>query len=95
MKISREEVEHVAALARLRFAENEIDRFADQLNSILGYMAQLEKADTGGVEPTFHAVAKRNAFRDDTVRPSPDIDRTLANSPDPDRGFFRVPKIIE
>ncbi len=95
MKISKEEVEHVAVLARLKFSENEIERFADQLNHILAYMDQLEKLDTSTVPPTFHAVAQKNIFREDAVQPSLDIDLTLANGPDPDRGFFRVPKIIE
>jgi aspartyl-tRNA(Asn)/glutamyl-tRNA(Gln) amidotransferase subunit C len=95
MKISREEVEHVAVLARLKFSETEIDRFAGQLNHILSYMEQLEKPDTSRVSPTFHAVSQKNVFREDAVQPSPGADLTLSNGPDPDRGFFRVPKIIE
>ena len=95
MKISKEEVEHVAGLARLKFSEKETERFVDHLNRILDYMDQLAKADTSDVEPTFHAVGQKNVFREDIVQPSLDIDTTLANSPDPDRGLFRVPKIIE
>jgi aspartyl-tRNA(Asn)/glutamyl-tRNA(Gln) amidotransferase subunit C len=55
----------------------------------------LEKLDTSQVSPTFHAVAQQNVFREDKVQPSLSIDLTLSNGPDPDRGFFRVPKIIE
>jgi aspartyl-tRNA(Asn)/glutamyl-tRNA(Gln) amidotransferase subunit C len=95
MKITTEEVDHVAVLARLKFSEEEKERFVSQLNSILEYMGQLGRLDTSSVEPTFHAVTQKNVFREDVVQPSLDLERTLANGPDPDRGFFRVPKIIE
>ncbi len=95
MKISKEEVEHVALLARLRFDESEKERMTTQLNSILDYMGQLKELDTAQVEPTFHAVARRNVYREDVVLPSFPQDRALSNAPDGDRGFFRVPKIIE
>jgi aspartyl-tRNA(Asn)/glutamyl-tRNA(Gln) amidotransferase subunit C len=95
MKITKEEVERVAVLARLKYSEEEKGRFVSQLNSILDYMDQLDKLDTSSVEPTFHAVTQKNVFREDVVQPSLNLELTLANSPDPDRGFFRVPKIIE
>jgi len=95
MKISKEEVEHVAYLARLQFNEIEIERFTGQLNAILEYMDQLSQLDTAQVEPTFHAVIQKNVFREDSVKPSITQELSLNNAPDPDRGFFRVPKIIE
>jgi len=95
MKISKEEVEHVALLARLKFSETEKERFTIQLNSILEYMDTLKELDTTQVEPTFHAVARKNVFREDQVLPSSPQDLALSNAPDGDRGFFRVPKIIE
>ncbi len=95
MKISKKEVEHVALLARLKFSEDEKDVFTGQMNRILDYMDQLGKCDTSQTEPTFHAVARTNVFREDTVQPSLDREITLQNGPDPERGFFRVPKIIE
>jgi aspartyl-tRNA(Asn)/glutamyl-tRNA(Gln) amidotransferase subunit C len=95
MKISKEEVEHVALLARLKFSEAEKERFTIQLNSILEYMDTLKELDTAQVEPTFHAVARKNVFREDQVLPSAPQDLALSNAPDGDRGFFRVPKIIE
>jgi aspartyl-tRNA(Asn)/glutamyl-tRNA(Gln) amidotransferase subunit C len=95
MKITKEEVEHVALLARLKFSEEEKERFVSQLNRILEYMDQLGKVDTSSVEATFHAVTQKNIFREDAVQPSLNLEETLANGPDPDRGFFRVPKIIE
>lgn len=95
MKISQEEVDHVALLARLEFSEKEKERFTTQLNSILEYMDKLKEIDTSQVEPTFHAVPRRNVFRGDEVLPSEPRELTLSNAPDGDRGFFRVPKIIE
>jgi aspartyl-tRNA(Asn)/glutamyl-tRNA(Gln) amidotransferase subunit C len=95
MKITRQEVEHVALLARLKFSEAEKERFTTQLNSILEYMDTLKELDTTQVEPTFHAVARKNVFREDQVLSSNPQDLSLSNAPDGDRGFFRVPKIIE
>ena len=95
MKITKEEVRHVAYLARLKFKEEEEQLFTAQLNRILDYMEQLEKVDTSEVEPTFHAVTRTNVFREDSVAPSISQDLTLSNAPDRDRGLFRVPKIIE
>jgi aspartyl-tRNA(Asn)/glutamyl-tRNA(Gln) amidotransferase subunit C len=95
MKISGQEVEHVALLARLKFSEAEKERFTTQLNNILEYMDKLKELDTSQVEPTFHAVTRKNIFREDQVLPSSPQDLTLSNAPDGDRGFFRVPKIIE
>jgi len=95
MKISKEEVEHVALLARLRFSEDEKERFTTQMNSILEYMGKLGQLDTSKVTPTFHAVARTNVFRQDEVRPSLPQKLSLSNAPDGDGRFFRVPKIIE
>jgi len=95
MKITRQEVEHVALLARLKVSETEKERFTTQLNSILEYMDKLKELDTSQVEPTFHAATRKNVFREDRALPSSPQDLTLSNAPDGDRGFFRVPKIIE
>jgi len=95
MKITKQEVEHVALLARLKFSEAEKERFTLQLNAILEYVEKLKELDTSEVEPTFHAVGQKNVFREDRVLPSVPQDLSLSNAPDGDRGFFRVPKIIE
>lgn len=95
MKITKEEVEHVALLARLKFSASEKERFTTQMNSILEYMEKLGELDTTHVEPTFHAVARTNVLREDGVKLSIPRDLCLSNAPDGDRGFFRVPKIIE
>jgi aspartyl-tRNA(Asn)/glutamyl-tRNA(Gln) amidotransferase subunit C len=95
MKITKKEVDHVALLARLKFSEAEKERFTTQLNTILEYMDKLKELDTTQVEPTFHAVARTNVFREDQVLSSNPQDLSLSNAPDAERGFFRVPKIIE
>jgi len=95
MKIKKQEVDHVALLARLKFSETEKERFTTQLNTILEYMDKLKELDTSQVEPTFHAVARTNVFREDQVLSSNPQDLSLSNAPDAERGFFRVPKIIE
>ena len=95
MKISKEEVSYVAHLARLEFSEEEARKFTSQLNDILLYMDKLNLADTAGVEPMSHAIALSNAFRDDVVRESLSEERSLANAPDKQGGFFRVPKVVE
>ncbi|SPF37751.1 Aspartyl/glutamyl-tRNA(Asn/Gln) amidotransferase subunit C [Candidatus Desulfosporosinus infrequens] len=91
--ISREDVEYVAALARLELTEQETQEYTEQLNSILGYAAMLERLDTDGVLPTAHAVPLHNVLREDQVGLSIPQEKALQNAPDADEGFFRVPKI--
>ncbi len=95
MKITKEEVAHVAHLARLEFQEEEMEKFTSQLNDILLYMEKLNSVDTTGVTPMTHATVLQNAFREDTVRPSLSNEQSIANAPDPKGEFFRVPKVIE
>ena len=95
MKITKDEVTHVARLARLEFTEAEAEKFTSQLNHILMYMDMLNRVDTTGVAPMTHAIAQQNAFREDNVTPSLGRDLTLANAPDARGDFFRVPKVIE
>ncbi len=95
MEISKEQVEHVARLARLEVSDGEKATFARQLSGILTYIDQLKGLDTTGVEPTATVLPTDNVFREDEVRPSLTQERALANAPDRADGFFRVPKIIE
>ena len=95
MKLSREEVRHVATLARLRLTPEEEGRLTEQLENILQYMEKLNQLDISGVEPFSHAVDVVNAFRDDKVTNHPNAEALLANAPDKDQTFFKVPKIIE
>jgi aspartyl-tRNA(Asn)/glutamyl-tRNA(Gln) amidotransferase subunit C len=93
--ISREEVQHVARLARLHLADEELERMREQLDVILAYIDKLRELDVEGVEPTAHAVPLVNVMRDDAVVPSLGQDIALANAPDRAGEFFRVPRIIE
>lgn len=95
MKITKEEVAHVAHLARLEFKEAEMEKFTSQLNDILLYMEKLNSVDTTGIEPMTHATVLHNAFRQDVVRESLPNEASLANAPDPKGEFFRVPKVID
>ena len=95
VKISRDEVAHVAHLARLEFDEAEMEKFTAQLNDILLYMDMLNRVDTEGVAPMTHAIAQKNAFREDRAMESLPREETLANAPDARGDFFRVPKVID
>jgi len=95
MKISREQVEHVAVLARLELTPEEIDTFTGQMDAILAYVEKLNELDTSGIVPTAHAVPMENAFRTDEVKPSIGAESALGNAPGRVEDFFRVPKVIE
>ena len=95
MSLTREQVQHVAKLARLSLSEEEISIFTGQMADILAYVEKLNELDTDGIVPTAHAVPMENSFRDDVVRPSIGVENALANAPDRVEGFFRVPKVIE
>lgn len=95
MKIDREQVQHVAKLARLALTPEETERFAEQLSEILSYVEKLNEIDTSGVEPTSHVLSLSNVLREDRARPSLSTDQALANAPEREGAFFRVPKIIE
>jgi aspartyl-tRNA(Asn)/glutamyl-tRNA(Gln) amidotransferase subunit C len=94
MQITREEVRRVAELARLDLSGEEEERLVAELGAILSYVEKLGELDTA-VPPTAQAIDGAGALRDDEVTNTPEVDRLLANAPDPWQGFFRVPKIIE
>ena len=91
MAITREEVLHVARLARLALTEDEIARLQVQLSAILEAVGTVGELDLAGVEPTSHPHDVANVWADDEPRPSLALDDALANAPDRERGFFRVP----
>lgn len=95
MKITPEEVEHVARLARLELTVEEKERMRAQLDSILSYIDTLNELDTSAVEPTSHVLPMTNVFRKDEVTPSLVQEAVLANAPDRHDLFFRVPRILE
>ncbi|MGH7373969.1 MAG: Asp-tRNA(Asn)/Glu-tRNA(Gln) amidotransferase subunit GatC [Candidatus Rokuibacteriota bacterium] len=94
-KITLQDVEHVARLARLELSSAEKERMRRELDGILSYIDKLRALDTTGVEPTSHAVPLTNVLRDDVEEPSLPRDEMLANAPDRNRELFRVPRIIE
>ena len=93
--ISREDVVHVARLARLALTDAELETMREQLNAILAHIDALRAVDTRGIEPTSHAVPQFNVMRDDEPRPCLPAEEMLANAPDRAGEFFRVPRIIE
>lgn len=95
MKLTRESVQRVATLARLRLTGDEESALTEQLENILAYMDQLNQLDTANVELFSHAMDGANALREDRVANRPNTDALLANAPERDESFFRVPKIIE
>jgi aspartyl-tRNA(Asn)/glutamyl-tRNA(Gln) amidotransferase subunit C len=94
MNITKQEVERVAELARLEITEAEKEAFSRQLSSILTYIEQLKGIETTGIEPTATVLDQTNVFRDDVVRQSLSVERALANAPEVDEGYLRVPKIL-
>lgn len=94
MKISREEVLHVAGLSRLHLAEEDIDRLACQLDRIIGYMDILQAVDTENVPPMSHALHLVNVMRKDEVQEHLSLEEVFRNTPESEDGFFVVPKVI-
>jgi len=95
MSVTREDVRHIAALARLRFGEEEEGRMADELSRILGYVEQLRGLDTEGVPPMTHVLGLENVLRPDEVAPRIAREDALRNAPDADGEHVRVPKVID
>ena len=95
MKISREEVLHIARLARLGLTDAEVDRFSGQLSSLLEHFEALQQVDTAGVPPTAQSVDLQSVMRDDLVRPSFPAEDILANAPRREGDWFRVRAVLE
>jgi aspartyl-tRNA(Asn)/glutamyl-tRNA(Gln) amidotransferase subunit C len=93
-RISRDDVAHVAELARLSLTDEELDQFTGQLAAVLDHAADVETLDVEGVPPTSHPLPLRNVFRDDDPRPSLDRDEVLAQAPAVEDGRFRVPPVL-
>ncbi len=94
MKISKNEVLHVAKLAHLTIDEEEVERLSKQISSILDYVDTLNQVDTTDVKSTTHALSLTNAFREDTPKEHLDLEAALANAPQKEKDAFIVPKII-
>ncbi|MFO7264254.1 MAG: asparaginyl/glutamyl-tRNA amidotransferase subunit C [Bacillaceae bacterium G1] len=94
-QISREQVQHVAHLARLTLTPEEEERMTRDLNKILMFFQKLNQLDTDDVPPTSHVLELTNVMRDDVKRPSWPLEEVLKNAPDEENGMFRVPAVIE
>ena len=95
MKLSREEVLHIALLARLGLTETDVDRFREQLSNILENFEILQQVDTGNVPPTAQSIALQNVVSEDEGVPSLPQSQILANAPRKEGFFFRVRAVLE
>jgi aspartyl-tRNA(Asn)/glutamyl-tRNA(Gln) amidotransferase subunit C len=95
MKLSREEVLHIARLARLGLTETEVDRLSEQLSNILENFEVLQQVDTTGVPPTAQPNTLQNVLKEDKSKPSLPQSEVLANAPQRDGDFFRVRAVLE
>ena len=95
MKLSREEVLHIARLARLGLTEDELERLREQLSNILANFEILQQVDTSNVPPTAQSIPLQNVTKGDEVAPSLPPDDVLANAPQRDREYFRVKPVLE
>ena len=87
-------VRHIGKLSRIELSDAQVETFSRQLGSILQYFGKLQELDTSNVEPMVHAVEMSNVFGDDVPQPSLGAEKALANAPDRDGDFFKVPKVI-
>jgi aspartyl-tRNA(Asn)/glutamyl-tRNA(Gln) amidotransferase subunit C len=91
MAITRDEVVHVAKLARLELTEDELERFAGQLNAILEAVGKVSELDLAGVEPTLHPLELSNVWAEDEPQPPLPVEEALSNAPEREGDAFRVP----
>lgn len=95
MELTREEVEHIAELAKLKLSEEEVVTFSRQLSSMLEHFQALQALDTSGIPPTAQVITLRSVMREDEVTPSLAPEQVLANAPQAEEGHFKVPAILE
>ena len=94
MKITTEEAQKIALLSRLSFADEDLEKMRDSMNSILTYMEELNQYDTTDVAPTVHAVEQYNVMREDVPHQSFTKEEAPMNAPEKEDGYYKVPKII-
>ncbi len=95
VKIDEAQVQQVAKLSRLELSEEEVSQFSTQLSAIFEYIEKLNELDTERVEPLAHCLPVHNVFREDVPRPSLSNDDALANAPEREDEYFKVPKILD
>jgi aspartyl-tRNA(Asn)/glutamyl-tRNA(Gln) amidotransferase subunit C len=94
VSITRDEVAHLARLSRLALTDDELDRFAGQLDVIIGAVARVQEVAAAGIPPTTHAAELSNVFREDVLQPCLSADVVLAQAPAAEQGRFKVPRIL-
>jgi aspartyl-tRNA(Asn)/glutamyl-tRNA(Gln) amidotransferase subunit C len=94
-RISKDQVKHVAHLARLAVTDEEAEMLTEQLDKIIGFAEELNELDTDNVEPTTHVLELKNVLREDEVRNSVSVDEAMKNAPAQKDGQFKVPNILE
>lgn len=94
-RIDEAQVRKVAKLSRLELTDAEVEEFTGQLSAILDYVEKMNELDTNGVEPLAHCLPISNVFREDCVKESLGTEKALANAPQRDGEFFKVPKILD
>lgn len=94
MKITKDEIIHVANLARLEIDEASLDKVTEQIGRILEYVDTLKQVDTNNIQGTSHAITLTNAFREDIVKEDLTNNQALSNAPEKENGAFVVPKIV-
>lgn len=95
MKVKKEDIFHVATLARLEVEKDEAELLTGDMNDILNYIERLAELNTDNVEPTSHAMEVNNAFREDLLKKDFTIEEAMANAPNSENNSFKVPKVIE
>lgn len=95
MAISSKDVQYLARLARIELTPEEVQQFTGQLDEILDYVEKLKSVNTDGIPPTHHVLPLTNVYREDVNRPSLPTDLALANAPDREGPYFRVPRILD
>ena len=95
MPLTREEVQHIAELAKIGLSEDEIERYREQLSAILDYAAALQRVDTGAIPPTARVLEGTNVMRPDVPGPSLPVEDVLANAPSRRDDLFCVPPVLE
>jgi aspartyl-tRNA(Asn)/glutamyl-tRNA(Gln) amidotransferase subunit C len=95
MKLSREEVMHIAALAKVGVTDEDVEKFREQLSNILENFAALQKVDTTDIAPTAQSITLQNIIMPDDVRPSMGTDMVLSNAPQREGDFFKVKIVLE
>ena len=95
VKLDRETVEHIAALARVGLTADEIERMRDQLSAVLDHISMLEEVDTSDIPPTAQVIELQNVLRDDVVEPSLPLELVLRNAPRSQDGYIRVNAVLD